>query len=39
MQPTIGIDVSKDLLDAYRLSDGQRIRVTNDRAGCKALFG
>ena len=30
---------SKDRLDAYRLSDGQRIQVTNDEAGCKALIG
>jgi transposase len=39
MQPTIGIDVSKDRLDAYRLSDGQRIQAANDRAGRKALIG
>jgi transposase len=38
MQPTIGVDVSKDRLDAYRLSDGQRIHVANDRAGHKALI-
>jgi transposase len=39
MQLTIGIDVSKDRLDAYRLSDGQRVQVTNDKAGHKALIG
>lgn len=39
MQPTIGIDISKDRLDAYRLSDGRRLQVTNDRAGHKALLG
>lgn len=39
MQPTIGIDVSKDRLDAYRLSTGQRLQVTNDRAGHESLFG
>ena len=39
MQPTIGIDISKDRLDAYRLSDGQRIQVTNDEPGHKALIG
>lgn len=38
MQPTIGIDVSKDRLDAFRLSDGQRIQVTNDRAGHRTLL-
>ncbi len=39
MQLTIGIDVSKDLLDAHRLSDRQHIQVTNDKAGRKALIG
>jgi transposase len=39
MQPTIGIDVSKDRLDAYRLSDGQRLQVTNDRTGHRKLLG
>lgn len=38
MQQTIGIDVSKNTLDAYRLSDRQRIQVTNDRAGQAALI-
>lgn len=39
MQLTIGIDVSKDWLDAHRLSDRQHIQVTNDKAGHKALIG
>ena len=39
MQPTIGIDISKDRLDAYRLSDGQRLQVMNDEPGRKALIG
>jgi len=39
MQLTIGIDVSKDRLDAYRLSDRRHIQVTNDKAGHKALIG
>ncbi len=39
MQLTIGIDVSKDRLDAYRLSDGQHVQVTNEKAGHKALIG
>jgi transposase len=38
MQLTVGIDISKDTLDAYRLSDGQRTRVSNDDAGHKALI-
>ncbi len=38
MQPTIGIDISKDRLDAFRLSDGQRIQVTNDRIGHRTLL-
>jgi transposase len=39
MRLTIGIDVSKDRLDVHRLSDGQHIQVTNDKAGHKALIG
>ena len=39
MQLTIGIDVSKDWLDAYRFSDGQHLQVTNDRAGTRTLLG
>jgi transposase len=38
MQPTIGIDVSKDRLDAHRLLDRQYIQVRNDKAGHKALI-
>jgi transposase len=38
MQLTIGIDISKDRLDAYRRSDGQHVQVTNDKAGHKALI-
>lgn len=33
-----GIDISKDRLDACRLSDRQHIQVTNDKAGHKALI-
>jgi transposase len=35
---TIGVDVSKDGLDAYRLADGASRRFANDKAGCKALI-
>jgi len=35
---TIGIDLSKDMLDVYRLSDGAARRFTNDKAGYKALI-
>ena len=38
MRHTIGIDVSKDTLDAYRLSDGQHIQVRNDKEGLRALI-
>ena len=38
MQITIGIDISKDTLDAYRLSDNQHIQVVNDKAGHKTLL-
>ena len=38
MQDTIGIDVSKEALDAYRLSDRCHARFANDRAGVKALM-
>ena len=37
MDDTIGIDVSKDSLDAYRLSDGARVRVPNTPAGLRRL--
>lgn len=35
---TIGIDISKDHLDAHRLADGTERRVSNDAAGFKALI-
>lgn len=38
MQQTIGIDVSKNRLNAYRLSDRQHIQVANDKAGHTALI-
>ena len=38
MQLTIGIDISKHRLDAYRLSDRRHIQVANDRAGLQALL-
>jgi transposase len=34
---TIGVDVSKDHLDAYRLADGAARRFANDKGGHKAL--
>ena len=38
MRKTIGIDVSKDTLDAYRLSDGEHIQVRNDKLGHRVLI-
>lgn len=38
MQDTIGIDVSKASLDAFRLSNGERRQFANDRSGCAALL-
>jgi transposase len=39
MKPsTIGIDVSKDFLDAHRLADGAERRFANDKTGRKALI-
>jgi len=35
---TIGVDVSKDHLDAYRLADGAERRFANDKLGHKALI-
>jgi transposase len=35
---TIGVDVSKDHLDAHRLADGAARRFANDRGGHKALI-
>jgi transposase len=37
MQITIGIDISKEILAAYRLPDNQCIEVANDRAGQKTV--
>ena len=37
MNDTIGIDISKDYLDAHRLSDANVKRFTNDRIGLKSL--
>ena len=36
---TIGVDISKDHLDAYRMSDGGSRRFTNDRTGHTAFVG
>jgi len=36
---TIGIDISKDHLDAHRMRDGERRRFANDKAGHGALIG
>ena len=38
MQNIIGIDISKDRLDAFRISDRQHSSFGNDRAGFKALL-
>jgi transposase len=35
---TIGVDISKDHLDAYRLADGAARRFANDKRGHKALI-
>ncbi|MHB8885989.1 MAG: IS110 family transposase [Methylovirgula sp.] len=35
---TIGVDVSKDWLDAHRLADGDDRRFGNDKAGRRALI-
>jgi transposase len=37
-QITIGVDISKDRLDVYRLPDGERRQFANDAAGHKALI-
>jgi transposase len=37
MHSTIGIDISKDILDAHRLNGGETIQVRNDKVGHKAL--
>lgn len=36
---TIGVDISKDHLDAHRMSDGARCRFANDKAGHRAFVG
>lgn len=38
MQETIGLDVSKEWLDAYRFSDRRHARLANDVAGLKLLM-
>lgn len=35
---TIGVDISKDHLDAHRMSEGESRRFANDNAGHKALI-
>jgi transposase len=35
---TIGVDISKDHLDAHRMSDGASRRFTNDAAGHRAML-
>ncbi len=37
-QITIGIDISKDQLDAHRLPDGSAKRFSNDKKGCSDLL-
>jgi transposase len=37
-QPTIGVDISKEMLDVHRLADGARRRFANTPAGYKALI-
>jgi transposase len=37
MNDTIGIDISKDTLDAHRLSDGTRLQFGNDSSGLGTL--
>ena len=36
---TIGVDISKDHLDAYRMRDGASRRFANDRTGHQAFIG
>jgi transposase len=37
-KPTIGVDISKDHLDACRWPDGESLRVSNDAAGHRRLL-
>ena len=37
-QTTIGIDISKDRLDAHRLPEGTAKRFSNDKKGCRELL-
>jgi transposase len=37
-KPTIGVDISKDHLDACRWPDGESLRVTNDATGHRRLL-
>jgi transposase len=38
MQYTIGIDISKPILDAFRLTTGEHRQFPNDKPGCLALI-
>lgn len=38
-EDTIGVDISKDHLDAYRMSDGASRCFTNDKTGHRAFIG
>lgn len=38
MEDTIGIDISKPSLDAFRLSTREHRKFPNDQAGCRALI-
>lgn len=38
MQDTIGIDISKPILDSFRLATGEHRQFPNDKAGCAALI-
>ena len=38
MKDTIGVDISKDHLDAHRMSDGASRRFANDKAGQTAFI-
>jgi transposase len=37
LNDTIGVDISKDHLDAHRLGDGESRRFANDRSGHRAF--